>query len=82
MKNPYEIRNPVLYGLARMGLLFGLNAFALSITNIVVIVAVGTLLPKFELYNRPMLLSFIGWAIVLIVMSLIFADDAKRHTSY
>lgn len=82
MKNPYEIRNPVLYGLARMGLLFGLNAFALSITNIVVIGAVGTLLPKFELYNRPMLLSFIGWAIVLIVMSLIFADDAKRHTAY
>ncbi len=72
----------VLYGLARCGLLIFLNLFATIIGKTAILGVVGTFIPKLQLYNKPLLLSFISWLIPAILLIALFADDAKRHTAY
>ena len=72
----------VLYGLARCGLLFLLNIFATIIGKTAILGVVGTFIPRLQLYNKPLLLSFISWLIPAILLIALFADDAKRHTAY
>ncbi len=72
----------MLYGLARCGLLILLNLFATIIGKTAILGVVGTFIPRLQLYNKPLLLSFISWLIPAILLTALFADDAKRHTAY
>ncbi len=72
----------MLYGLARCGLFFLLNIFAVIMGKTFILGVVGTFIPRLHLYNRPELLAFISWLIPALTLIALFADDAKRHTAY
>lgn len=72
----------MLYGLARCGIFFMLNLFAVPMGQFVIKGVVGTFIPRLQLYNRPELLAFFSWLIPALTLIALFADDAKRHTAY
>ncbi|MBQ8623669.1 MAG: hypothetical protein IJ424_04735 [Oscillospiraceae bacterium] len=72
----------MLYGLARCGLFFLLNIFAVVMGRWVILSVVSTLIPRLHLYNKPELVAFMAWLIPAFTLIALFADDAKRHTAY
>ena len=53
----------MLYGLARFGLFWLINIFALIIGKTAILGIVGTFVPKLALYDNPETLSFLSWLI-------------------
>ena len=72
----------MLYGLARFGLFWLINIFALIIGKTAILGIVGTFVPKLALYDNPETLSFLSWLIPFWLLTWLFWDDAKRHTAY
>ncbi len=81
MRQDDSLRN-MLYSLARFGLYFLINIFAVVITRIVILGVVGTMIPKLQLYYNQALQSGICFVISALFLIALFADDAKRHTAY
>ncbi len=81
MQRDDSLRN-MLYSLARFGLFFLINIFAVIATRIVILGVVGTMIPKLQLYYNIALQSFICFVISCLFLIALFKDDAKRHTAY
>lgn len=76
-----SLRN-MLYALSRFGLFWLVNIFGVIIGKTAILGAVGTFIPRLQLYDNPELLSLISWLIPSVMLIALFADDAKRHTAY
>lgn len=72
----------LLYSLARFGLFWLINIFAMIIGKTAILGVVGTFVPRLHLYDNPELLSFISWLIPAWLLTWLFWDDGKRHTAY
>lgn len=72
----------LLYSLARFGLFWLINIFAMIIGKTVILGVVGTFVPRLHLYDNPELLSFLAWLIPAWLLTWLFWDDGRRHTAY
>ncbi|MCD7824271.1 MAG: hypothetical protein LUG86_09720 [Oscillospiraceae bacterium] len=72
----------LLYCLSRFGLFWAITVFGIIMGRTAVLGVVGTIIPRLQLYNNTELLSLISCIIPGVMLIMLFADDAKRHTAY
>ncbi len=72
----------LLYSLSRFGLFWAITIFGVIIGRTAVLGVVGTIIPRLRLYDNTELLSLLSCIIPAIMLIMLFADDAKRHTAY
>ncbi|MCC8196212.1 MAG: hypothetical protein LIO49_05340 [Ruminococcus sp.] len=72
----------LLYCLSRFGLFWAITVFGIIIGKTAVLGVIGTIIPRLRLYDNTELLSLLSCIIPAIMLIMLFADDAKRHTAY
>lgn len=72
----------LLYGLARIVILIIADFFAAIISRTVILAVIGNIVSSEKRTFNEGYLSHIAFAILLVMISLLFFDDGKRHAAY